>query len=126
MVDAFAAYAEGEKAHRVELERRRLEAVEYEKRRREEEWRRPLEGKRLEFLEPQMDRHEAAVRIENCVASYPPEGRSDEKVAAFLDWASDRAARLRAEFAPTRLREKLDRNDLMNDEAEVASGRPVE
>lgn len=73
-----------------------------------------------------MDRHDEAVRIENFVASYPPEGRSDEKVAALLDWAANRARKLRAEFSPIRLREKLDRNDLMNDEAEVASWRPVE
>ena len=66
-----------------------------EKRRREQERRRALEGTRLEFLQLQMDRHDETVRVENLVTSYPPEGRSDEKVAAPLDWAADRARRLR-------------------------------
>lgn len=126
MVQAFAAYAQGEKDHRAELEQRRLDAIEAEKRRREWERRKAVEAKRLEFLNLQMGRHDEALRIERFVAAYPDAAREDEKVAAFLDWATGRAARLRAEFAPDRLREKLDRNDLMNNEAEGIAWRPVE
>lgn len=126
IVEAFAAYAQGEKDHRVEVERRRLEAIEEEKRRREAERRHVLETKRMEFLTLQMERHEAATRIESFLGAYPVETCEDEKVAALLAWAKRRAGRLRALLTVETLREKLDRNDLMNEAAEVSSWRSVE
>lgn len=126
ILESLAIYAASEKAWRDRVERQRLEAIDAEKRRVEVQRRQTLEEKRLAFLKHQMQRHQRALEVEAFVADTRAAGAVDGVVAAFLAWADDYAAALRADISPEALREKLTQLDLMNDAATVSSWAAVD
>jgi len=126
MVQSLAAYAAAEKAARIRREEYRLAAIEAEKRAAAERRHRELENKRYEFLKAQMSRLATARDIESFVSELEKERPSEGALALFLRWAEGLAAALRSEISQGALSEKLERHDLMNDEAEIYSWSRVD
>jgi len=126
IIEALAIYAASEKAWRERRERERLESIEAEKRQREQERVVQLEEQRLVFLKHQMQRHRRALEVEAFIAETEAAGGIDGAVANFLGWAKGYAAVLRDDISPTVLQRKLERLDLMNDDAKIDSWRDID
>lgn len=126
IIEALAIYAASEKAWRERRERERLEAIEAEKRQRELERVVQLEEQRLVFLKHQLQRHRRALEVEALVADTESVGATEGVVAEFLGWAKGYAAVLRSDISPDVLRRKLERLDLMNDDAKIDSWRDID
>lgn len=125
MVDSLAGYAVAMKQSRIEAEERRLESIAAEERRREAQRRQELEAKRVEFLTRQLERHASALRVEAFIETFPA-SYQDDAVTAFLAWARGYADRTRQEFSRETLLRKLERSDLMNDEARIYSWSQID
>jgi hypothetical protein len=121
VVASLAAFAASEKANRELQERLRLEAIEAQKRREEAARRQELENKRAEFLAAQLKRLAHAREIEAFIREIEQAGPADGVVASFLAWSRKRAVRLRSTLSHAVLSEKLERLDLMNDQARIYS-----
>ena len=126
VVETLTLYAAGQKVWRERQEKERLERIEAEKRQKEIERRQRLAGKRLDFLELQLQRFRRASEVEAFIAAAEAEGPAEDVVGDFLSWAKRYAASLREDISQAALRQKLERLDLMNDAAEIDSWRPVD
>jgi len=125
-MESLTSYAASQKASRERAEQQRLAAVEAQAKREEEQRRQMLEDKRLEFLRHQMQRHHRALEVEAFIADTEAAGVMDDVVAEFLTWSKAYAADLRADISPDALREKLQRLDLMNEEATISGSTKVD
>jgi hypothetical protein len=121
VIDSLAAYASSEKATRERHERERLAAAEAQKRREAAQRRQEVENKRVEFLDAQIKRLKRARQIESFVSEVEKEGEPPAAVRAWLDWATEWASELREAISHETLRTKIERVDLMNDEARIHS-----
>jgi predicted nucleic acid-binding Zn-ribbon protein len=119
VIDSLATYAASEKATRERYERERIAAAEAQKRREAAQLRQELENKRVEFLDAQMKRLKRAREIESFVSEIEKEGEPPTAVRALLDWATEWAGELREAISHEALRTKIERVDLMNDEARI-------
>lgn len=126
IIEALAIYAASEKAWRESQERARLEAIEAEKRRRETERIVQLEEQRLAFLKHQIQRHLRALEVEAFVADTEASGETEGVVAEFLAWARAYAAVMRDDISPKVLKRKLERLNLMSDDAKVDTWRDID
>jgi hypothetical protein len=121
VIDSLAAFAASEKATRERQEQARLAAIEAQKRREAAQRRQEVENKRVEFLDAQMKRLKRARQIESFVSEIEKEGEPPAAVRALLDWATEWAGELREAISHETLRTKIERVDLMNDEARIHS-----
>ncbi|MDO8798956.1 hypothetical protein [Phenylobacterium sp.] len=126
VIEALAIYAASEKVWRERQERERLEAIEVEKRRRELERVVQLEEHRLAFLKHQVQRHRRALEVEAFVVDTEAAGAAEGVVAEFLRWAKGYAAVLRDDISPEVLRRKLERLNLMSNDAKIDSWRDID
>ena len=112
------------KAKREENERREREWAEAEKLCQERKRRRRLEDKRWEFLECQIERFEAARRIDSFVEDYLYHHPIDELPASckrLIEWATGRAEAIRKSGTPERLTAVLEEHRLMDDNTDIDS-----
>jgi hypothetical protein len=121
VIDSLAAYAASEKARRERQEQARLAAIDAQKRREEAQRRHELENKRVEFLNAQLTRLKRAREIESFVDEIEKQGEPPVEVRALLDWANEWAGELREAISHETLRSKIERVDLMNDDARIHS-----
>ena len=125
VLETMHAYLAAVGARKAERERQRMAAEAAETERRRLQAREDLEDRRSEFLDRQIERLQAADRID-VLLRHLGDAVQDEGVRAFATWASGRRDRLRAAVTPEELAGKLRATDLMNDEAVIPSWIDVE
>ena len=124
LVTAAEACAAAAVDRREEAIRRKKESKEWERRRRENERIQTLYNKRIEFIKLVSQRMEDARFFEDFVSNYErlaAEADLTGSVKTLLAWASGEAEAIRAQIRPDRLKEELDAQQLMNDEACISS-----
>ncbi|MGR4865083.1 hypothetical protein [Caulobacter sp. LARHSG274] len=127
IIEALAARAAAMKEIRRLTAERDAQWAEEAARRKEAERRQRLETKRQEFLERQLERHEAARRLESFLARYnQADLGGDPEAANFINWARGRLARLGDDLTPEALGERFAVAELMNDDADIPSWKEVE
>ncbi len=127
IIEALALRAAATKEIRRLDAAREAQWAEEAARRKEAERRHRLETKRQEFLELQLERHEAARRLEDLLARYDQsELQNHPDAASFVGWARGRLARLAAELTPEALGQRFTEAELTNDDADIPSWRKVE
>lgn len=114
IVDALFAYAKAEDEWLEDARLRRERAAEAERQAALQRKRVALEGRRLEFVERQLERLDQAERLERLLSVLPPDGEGAE-YQAFLAWSAEYATRLRASLTPSVIDAKLTATKLMHD-----------
>ena len=129
IVTAATACAASAIEREKEAERRQREREEYEAHRQERERQRILEDKRWEFLECKARLLEKAQYLDQFVNDYSHFFQDDEIPQVcqdLLTWASKRALRIRDSINPSSLASILEKHDLMNDQADIATWTQVD
>jgi hypothetical protein len=114
------------KQRRIDAELRRLESIENEKRRREAQRRTDLHNKRVEFLDLQIQRQQRVAQVEAFIDAMAGQEAEGGVVADFIRWSRGFAHFLRRELSHETLSAKLQKLDLMNDEANISRWDSVE
>jgi hypothetical protein len=121
---ALATCAAAKKAKREADQRRKEEWARQEEMRREAQRRQTLDAKRAEFLYKQMERADAAARIEAFTRDYTARHRTGSLppgCTKLLEWANEYAQRIRDSISPSRLDEVINRHSLMDEATDIGS-----